>query len=332
MQSPVKIVLVGAGFMGKEHLQAARGLTSVKYLGVVDQSLSLAGALADHYGLRVFDDLAAAICRLKPDAVDICVPTPFHRPLIQICAAHRVHVLCEKPLARSREDAQAIRRLAETAGIRVMAAQVIRFWPEYQYVRELVCSASYGPIVAVACQRLSSPPAWNSWIMQAAQGGGAVIDLQIHDMDFILQILGRPETIRAVGRVAQGGINAVYSRLEYPQAIPVAVEASFLMPSSYPFRMFFKIEFEQAVAEMDFWRPKGQRMKLFPHRGAAVFPVPDAANAYRDEIDYFARQMICGEGFDRVPLDESILALELCLASETACQTGQPVILREELP
>ena len=125
----------------------------------------------------------------------------------------------------------------------------------------------------------------------------------------------------------QGAVNAVYSGLDYPSKIPVRVEASYLMPPSYPFRMFFKIEFERAVAEMDFWRPKGEQLKIFPRDGEMFFPDLEEADAYREEIDYFARQLKSGEKFELAPLEESIQAVEICLASEQSFRSGRPVRL-----
>lgn len=327
MSRPLNLLLAGAGFMGREHLKAARDLPAALFVGVMDSNAALAEKLGAEYGLPAFADLAAAVRQTRPAAVDICVPTPFHRPLVEQCARHRLHVLCEKPIARTLEDARAIQQVAAQAGIRVMVAQVIRFWPEYRFIRKAVKAGTYGRILAVDCKRLSAPPAWNSWMLDARKGGGCAVDLQIHDLDFVYQLLGKPREIRAVGRKFQGTINAAVNQLVYPEPIPVTVEASSLMPPSYPFRMFFKIEFEQAVAEMDFWRPKGQRLKLFPAQGEAFFPTLELKDAYREEIDYFARQILTGAPFAEVPLEDSILALELCLASEQAGLTGQPVVL-----
>ncbi len=158
-------------------------------------------------------------------------------------------------------------------------------------------------------------------------GGGAVIDLQIHDMDFVLQLLGKPQSIQAVGRLHKGAVNAVYNRLVYSKGIPVWTEASFLMPESYPFRMFFKIEIEKAILEMDCWRSKGERLKVFPQKGQSYFPVLPKNDAYREEIDYFAKRLLDGEKFSNVPLEESILALKLCLASEKSCLSYETVII-----
>ena len=325
MRKPIRMVLVGAGFIGREHVSSAKRLDSVEYVGVVDITTTAATSLAGDYDLPAFARLEQAIEELKPDAADICVPTPYHLEQIEICGRHGVHALCEKPIERSVEQARAIVDVVANTGIRVMVAQVIRFWPEYRHVREMAASGQYGDILSVDCKRLSSPPGWSGWLMDGKQSGGAVIDLQIHDMDFVLQLLGKPRTITTIGRDWGGGINGAVTLLGYPSGIPVQLESSFLMPLSYPFRMFFKIEFEKAIAEMDFWREKGQRLRIYPAEGEPYCPDLLGKDAYRDEIDYFCRQLATGEPFDLVPLEESVLALEMCCMSSKSSETGMPV-------
>ncbi len=322
----VKMLLVGAGLMGKTHLEAAKCLDSVEYVGVVDINAEAGNGLATEFDLKTFVDLAAAIAELKPDAADICTPTPHHLPLTRICASAGVHVLCEKPIALTLEDAAEMKGL-EADGIRIMVAQVIRFWGEYRLAREIVREKRYGEIQAVDCRRLSPPPDWNTWMLKREFSGGAVLDMQIHDMDFVLQMLGKPQAVQAWGAERDGAFNSVHSRLIYPSGIPVRIEASMIMPPSYPFRMYFNIELDGAVLEMDFWRPKGRRLMIYPQDGEAFSPEPEERDAYADEIDYFAVQVKAGKPFDMVALDESILALEICLASEQSFLTGKPVKL-----
>lgn len=321
----LQALLVGAGFMGKTHLKAAEGLDTVRYVGVVDPSAAAARSLADAYGLEAFADLADAVDRLKPDAVDICAPTPSHASAAMFCASRGLAVLCEKPIALTLEDALSVQGTFARSNGRIMVAQVLRFWPEYRYAFDAVREKRYGEVLSIDCRRLASPPSWNAWMTKEEIGGGAVIDLQIHDMDFIRRVLGKPAAIDAVGRTEQGAINAVTNRLYYPFAVSARSQASYLMPASYPFRMFFSIEFEIAVMEMDFWREKGQRLKVFPKDGAAFAPELEEENAYRNEIAYFARQVLRGDPFAESPLDEAIGALEMCLASKRSCASGNPV-------
>jgi predicted dehydrogenase len=321
----IKMVLVGAGFMGREHLQCVQDSPHVHYVAVVDKNPQAGKPLAEDHHLLYFEELNQALEALSPDAVDICTPTIYHLPLIRICADHKIPVLCEKPIAHTAEDAQAIEQIAQESGIGIMVAQVIRFWPEYAFVRNLTKTKQYGDLLAIDCKRMGPPPAWNSWMLNPALSGGAVIDMQVHDMDFVCQLLGRPSAIDTRGRICQGGVNHVYSRLIYPQNLPVYLETSMIMPQSFPFRMYFKIDFEQAAVEMDFWRPKGQRLKVFSQDAQAYSPDLELHNAYQAEIEYFAGQVLKQQSFDESPLDEALDAVRLCLLSEKSYREGKPV-------
>ena len=322
---PVRMILVGAGFMGATHLEAAEKMASVQFVGVVDSRRSAAKALAAKNGIPDFETLEEGMQALQPDAADICTPTPSHLAMIRICAAHGTHVLCEKPLALTPGDAERIRRVCDEKAIRLMTAQVLRFWPEYVYALDVARRGKVGGIRSVLCRRLSSPPGWNSWMMKPGIGDGAGLDLQVHEMDFIYQLLGKPVAIQASGTDWGGAVNAVRNRLVYAGGVSAISEASYLMPASYPFRMAFALEFENAVLEMDSWRPKGERLSVYPARGKSFFPVLSSASAYGAEIDYFARRLKAKQPFDRVPMEGVIEVLRMCRASIKSCRTGKSV-------
>ena len=325
----IRMILAGAGFMGREHLAVARTLENVRYVGIVDPDSDRARKLGAEYGIPVFTAVSEAMAAVTADALDLCAPTPFHLDLIRTAADRGLHVLCEKPVARSAADADAILEIVRSSGIRFMVAMVLRFWPEYVFARDVGRDKTYGTVMALECKRLSTPPEWNGWMVRSATGGGAVVDLQIHDLDFALQLVGPPAAVQATGVVAaDGAVNAVRSTLTVPGGPIVCTEASFRMTSSYPFRMFYRIDFEDAVLEMDFWRPKGRRLIVYPQNGEAFSPDLPKTDAYREEIRYFAARLVDGEPFAECPAADAVAALRLCLASETAVATGQPVSLQ----
>lgn len=317
------MLLAGAGFMGKTHIEAAQHLDNVEYIGILDASKEAAEALARQYKISAFCDFGKAASELRPDAVDICVPTSFHMPMINSCAEKGIHVLCEKPLALSLHDALKIKEICDEKGIKIMVAQVLRFWPEYMYAADAAKNGKYGKILSIDCKRFSALPGWNAWMTKSDVGGGAVLDLQIHDIDFILQLAGMPESVQATGRVFNGTINSVQNKFFYSSGISVISEASFMMPQSYPFRMYFRIEFENAVMEMDFWQPKHQRLKVFPSDGEMFIPDLPGKDAYGEEIAYFAEQLQKGNDFDRIPIREAIQSVELCLKSQKSCEQSE---------
>src|SRR5687767_13843721 len=103
-----RFAIVGAGGIGLVHGQACRRLPDVAATWVVDQDGERAAALARTLGARATGDLEHAVSAPDVDAVIVAVPTPLHRPVTELAAAHGKHVFCEKPMARTVADAEAM--------------------------------------------------------------------------------------------------------------------------------------------------------------------------------------------------------------------------------
>lgn len=317
----VPMLLLGAGFMGQTHIEAVKDSPWVRYIGVVDSDFSKAEKLAGRYGLSAFANLESAAEAIGHHvrALDICTPTFIRSEPIQFAIAHRWAVLCEKPLAQNPQQAQQIITLCQSHQIPLMVAQTLRFWPEYQFAVQVAKQKKFGLLKRLECKRLSAKPNWNNWMVDSKLGKGAVLDLQIHDIDFVYQMLGRPVFLDAWGIESQGAFNHIYSVLHYPEVLPVAIEASYLMPCSYPFRMLFRLDFEDAVIEMDFWREKRRRLIIYPHKAEPYAPELTFEDAYRAEIEYFARCLLNHQPFERIPNNEVLDVLEICAALEQKC-------------
>jgi UDP-N-acetylglucosamine 3-dehydrogenase len=321
---PVKMLLVGAGFVGKLHFRAAAGLPGVRYIGFVEPDAKIRQAAVQEFGIPGYANLHQALEESRPDAVDLCVPTHFHLSLIKEAAEHGLHILCEKPLTIRSEDAAAISEIISRTGVRLMVAEIIRFWPEYVAALQVVRSGELGELSRIELHRLSASPPFNSWMIQPELGGGAVLDLQVHDFGFLLQLLGSPGSIAPLG-AGSPSINDVTNILDYGPDLTVINRASFQMPPSYVFRSTFQLELEGGLIDMDDWRPAGEKLLVFPNDGSCIRPVTAASNPFRDELAYFCSQLQNGRDFDLVPLSESLLGLHMCLASWRAHTSGVPV-------
>lgn len=324
---PLRILLVGAGYAGRLHLAAAQNLPSAQYVGVVDIDPERAREVAVAHGLPHFSNLASAVGSTQAQAVDICVPTLGHLAVAEMAAAHGLHILCEKPIALTLEDALAMRAAARSAGVRLMIGEIIRFWPEYAEAVRICRSGRFGGVRAIHSRRLATAPLYNEWMLDLERGGSAVIDLQIHDVTFLMQILGEPSAVEGHAYGVDEG-RAIFNRLIYPGGVLATNEASFLLPRDYLFRAQFQIHLEDATLEMDGWSPAGQQLYVFPRDGERFAPDVANGNPYERQLDYFARTTSLGEEQDFVPIDESIMALRICLASLASSRAGRPVEIR----
>src|SRR5688500_13555335 len=123
----VRVAVLGAGFMGGTHARAYGAMAGVEVAGIYAPSGRRAEPLAAEVGTTWSDDLGALIGDPAIEAVDVCLPTPQHRAATEAAIAAGKHVLLEKPLALTREDADALVALGERTDKVFMVAHVLRF-------------------------------------------------------------------------------------------------------------------------------------------------------------------------------------------------------------
>ena len=194
----IRIGLLGGGFMGASHAASYRALGDrVRVKTVGSRRSDRAVAVAESLGAELTDDLDAAIRDPEVDAVDVCLPTPLHREAAEAAFAAGKHVLLEKPIALTLEDADAIVAAAERSGRLFMVGLVLRFWPEYVELQRRLAGGELGRPLSVSTPRLSPPADWNDWMGDPAQSGGVPVDLLIHDFDQMNWLLGTPRRVFA---------------------------------------------------------------------------------------------------------------------------------------
>ena len=194
---PVNVAVVGIGFMGVTHIKSYRQIPQARLAAIcdavrlpLDGDLSgIAGNLGDGTPLkldmsqvRAYRDFHELLAAPDIDLVDLCVPTPQHPALTIAALRAGKHVICEKPLARTAALAREIVAAAATAKSYFMPAMVMRFWPEWAWLRQAIVHQTYGTVLAARFRRVSAPPAWSrDSYFKGEDSGGALLDLHIHD-------------------------------------------------------------------------------------------------------------------------------------------------------
>src|SRR5512134_1025665 len=137
----MKIGIVGAGFMGTTHA-AGWADTPATIVGFTAETAQEANALAKHYKTNVY----ASLDEMLPDVdvVDICSPTHLHHEMALKSAAAEKHIVCEKPLARTTKQAREIVAACRKAGVQLLVAHVVRFFPEYALAHAAVVEGQIG--------------------------------------------------------------------------------------------------------------------------------------------------------------------------------------------
>jgi predicted dehydrogenase len=150
---PLRGVAVGAGYFSRFHYDAWGRVSGAVLEALCDTSRERAEDAARQFGIgRVYTDVAAMLETERPDFIDVITPPATHGPICRLAGEHGVHVLCQKPLAPTFEDATALVDAADRAGIRLMVHDNFRFQPWHRELRRLLDLETIGPVHAVACR------------------------------------------------------------------------------------------------------------------------------------------------------------------------------------
>ena len=149
-------------------------------------------------GMDSFGSYSQAAGDDRVDALYICTPHHLHRRHCELGIQHGKHILVEKPLAHSLEDASAIVSTAARAGVSLMVAENVRYMAQVRKCRELVADGAVGGLRFIQFREEYPfrPGGWRS--RQALNGGGVLIDGGIHKVHFMRYLAGEPETVYAV--------------------------------------------------------------------------------------------------------------------------------------
>lgn len=256
----LKGILVGCGFMGGMHAQIYKSLPDVELVAVVDGRIAESVEKLEKLGCPapVFAELSEALAAVECDFVDVCMPTFLHKNYaIEAIEAGKA-LFCEKPLALTVEDADAILSAAKANGTFAQVGNCIRFWPEYMHLMDYNKSGDGGKLLSLSLARRAGRPDYGieNWLNDESKSGGAALDLHIHDTDFVLALLGQPNSVTSkVTRDFSGPVH-VFSLMEY-DSVTVSSEGGWNYPKNWGFQMAFHAVYDNAVLDFDSSNGKG---------------------------------------------------------------------------
>ncbi len=184
----VRVGVIGAGRMGQRHCRIYSNLRRVHLAGVYDTDAGLAERIAAQYDAPFYSQLDDLLD--NADAVSLTASTPAHHDVALRCLERGVHVLVEKPITETLEQAEALTEAAEASGLVVQVGHIERFNPAYIELKNVLEEMH---VLAINLRRLSPYEGSNVDV-------DVVLDLMIHDTNLVLDLLGRnPASVEAYG-------------------------------------------------------------------------------------------------------------------------------------
>ena len=321
----MRVGLVGAGFMGGVHLNAYAGIPDVEVVGVADARFEAAVAGAEMVGARPYASYEELVAAEDVEVVDVCLPTALHRDLALRAAGEGRHVILEKPIARTMEDAQQILGAFSEDGPRLFVGHVVRFFPEYVGIKQKIDAGDLGTVGVVRTSRRSPfLLGWNDWYADWRVSGGVLLDLVIHDFDYLRWTLGEVERVYARGMLGReyNRLDYVLATLRFERGAIAHVEGHWGYPG--PFNYSIEVAGSDALLTVDSTEPASLQLI-----GGDPEETPDLASGespYAKELEHFIHCIVTGEE-PIVKAQDACEALRIGLAATESVLTGEPVTL-----
>jgi predicted dehydrogenase len=345
----VGIGILGLGFIGRAHVaaiqQAAAAGEACELAAVCDRSadrragrcddapgnLKVAdtGPLFDASRVSGYEHAADLLADPRVHLIVVCTHTSAHVDhAIQALRAGK-HVLVEKPVSLDPAEVRRLDRAAADArtaqGLRCMPGMCMRFWPGWDWLRDLIVSRQYGPLRSLTLQRMGSTPTWaTDFYANLEHSGGALGDLHIHDTDFICWSLGPPASVSS-----RGSLMHCTTLYDCPGVPHVTAEGAWDLTPGTPFRMKYLAVFEHATAEFDLSRDP--RVTLYT-RGGVESPAIEPGAGYLPQLRHLLAAIRDPSMLLRATLSDAATVADVLAAERKSIETGQPVHLPWKTP
>ncbi len=247
-----RVAIVGVGGMGGVHFNIYCKRTDIELVAACDLRLEMLREKAVKNGredVALYADYDEMLAAVKPDMVDICTPTYLHAEMAVKAMRAGAYALSEKPMALNSELTKTVLDAEKETGKFYMTAQVVRFMTPYRYLKDVIDSGKYGNPVHIMMSRLSSTPGWNpdNWYLKEELSGLVMLDLMIHDIDFMQYAFGKPKSVEGTYHPLRDRSNSATATYLY-DGFTVTIETGWFR-ANYPFNASFIAVFDTGYIE-----------------------------------------------------------------------------------
>ncbi len=326
--------LIGAGGMGKGLARGLAACESGRLAAVADVADGAAEAAVAELGegIDTYTDPAELLAREDIGAVLVAVPNWLHPPTVLEAAAAGKHVFCEKPMALTAADATSMIEACETAGVKLMIGQVLRYNSPFVWIIEKVREGMFGEPCAMQVSRVGGGWAGNyanTWRMEKAKTGGPLFEISAHEIDFIRCVLGEATSVYA------SKANFINPEADYEDYASVTIDfeggrkANLLSghcayQTAYDGKLYCTegtVQFSHATSQVTYTR-KGEEQVTLPYSEIAEGREPGVQREIREFVE-----AVVGDTAVTIPGCQGLRNTEIAQAAEIASVEGRVVQL-----
>ena len=340
----LNFAIIGFGGLGKVHfrnlVEVKKHIDDINLVAICDveesavnsqvkMNIGTENAQLDVSKYKFYKDAEEMFDNEKLDFVITALPTYLHAPVAVKAMERGIHVFSEKPMALTSEQAQSMLDAAKKNNVKLLIGQCIRYFPAYKAVKDLVDSKEYGEVRYANFARLSMIPkwSWQNWFQDEKKSGGVVLDLHVHDLDYINYVFGKPLSV--VTRASSNFMNqdTVVTLFNYDGKL-ITAQSSWAMQTKFPFTAEFTVAFEKATLEC-----KHDKLMIYTETEAKEYDcslektglVTD--NGYVNEMIDFITCIKTGKDSTVNPPESSKLTIDIAYAEKQSATMGVEVEL-----
>jgi len=333
----VNVGVIGLGMMGLTHLDAYARRGDVKVVAISDRDPNRLSGKVKAQGnvegqaqggfnfdaAKKYEEGTDLIKDDDVEVIDICLPTHLHMDYARLAMKAGKHVLIEKPLARTYADALKLAAMAKRAKGVTMCAMCMRFWPGWSWLKKAIEERTYGRVYSAQFRRVANHPG-GAFYSNGDLSGGAILDLHIHDTDFIQFLFGVPKSVSSVGySKITNCVDHVSTHYHYDDIPLVTAEGGWAMADKFGFSMAYTVNFERATAV--YTMAPSNPLTIYEY-GKDPRPVElDKRMGYDLEIEYFLDCVKKGQKPRTVTLTDAANTIAIIEAEAKSVRTGKPV-------
>lgn len=325
----LKIGVIGTGFIGDLHLSCFKKIADAEVIGIVEKNENKRTKISKKYDINGYKDLSNLFNQRDPDIIDICLPTPLHKEFIEKSVNHVDTVICEKPISRTLSEAKYIKQLSTIHDLDLYVGHVVRFFPEYVNIREQIKNGKIGEAATVRTFRGGAPPSERAgWYTDLKKSGGILVDLLIHDFDWLRWTIGEIDSVYTQGlSFEEGDQDLALVNLSFENGSIGHVEGSWAHPQDFPFTTRVEIAGDKGL--IDFDSQNSTPLTTYTSQegseaGTSAPKSPLAKNPWCVQLEHFL-DCIQGDKEPRVTLDDSIEALKISLSALKSLKKDRPI-------
>ena len=330
-----RIGIVGAGFISESHAAGINASPNTQLAGFQSRTRASAEEKAAKFGGKVYDTIEEMIADPEVDIIDICAPSHLHESLGMKVLEAKKPLLLEKPIARTKEAAQALVNKARLDGTPFMICQSLRFMPAYMALRKAVNEGQVGKVKIAFAARLGQAPNWgDGWYLDPQKSGGVIFNLTLHDYDFFRTLFGPVESVYGVGALSERqGYEDVVGSVSFKSGVKAVVDGSLNMTPGYPFTMHMRIDGTEGTLEYKYiggvnLDQEADESLLLYKEGQPPKSLPgEGQDAFSNLIGYFADCVEKNEPTRLCMAEETVEVIDILNGIQQSLHTGEAVRL-----